>query len=162
MSTKHLVEDGKIVGCLAPAADAAGRTGTYISLKNCTHGVYIVAHITQGNAATIALTPYQASAVAGTGEKVLAKVVNIWANLDTVTSDALARATDAVNYTTDAALKNKIVVFFIPVAALDVDNGFDCITLKTGASNVANITQAEYFIDGIRYGGVTPPTAITD
>lgn len=155
----HLVESMKIVEGAAPAADAAGRTADYVSLKNG-HRVFIVAHITQGNAATVALTPYQATAVAGTGEKVI-NAVPIWANLDTATSDTLARATDAANYTTDAALKNKIVVFQIDADKLDVTNGFDCVTIKTGASNLANITQVMYYIDG-RYGQVTPPAAITD
>lgn len=161
MSSKHLVEDAKIVQALFPATDAAGRTGVYISLKNARR-VFIVAHIAQGAVNTIALTPFQATTVAGAGEKVLASVVPIWANLDAATSDALARATDAVNYTTDAAIKNKVVVFCIEAAALDVSNGFDCVTIKTGASNVANLTQAIYILDGVRYGGVTPPTAITD
>lgn len=157
----HLVEGAKLVEALAPAADAAGRTGDYVSLKDY-ETLFIVVHITQGNAATVALTPFQATTVAGAGEKVLANAVNIWANLDTAASDALARAAAAANYTTDAALKNKIVVFEIPGAALDVSGGFDCVTVKSGASNVANITQAIYVLSGPRYSQVTPPTAITD
>lgn len=156
----HIVENAKVVEALAPAADAAGRTGDYVSLKNAER-LFIVVHITQGNAATVALTPYQATAVAGTGEKVIS-AVPIWANLDTATSDALARATDAANYTTDAAVKNKIVVFQIDAAALDVSGGFDCVTVKTGASNAANITQGTYILTGERFQQVTPPTAITD
>lgn len=157
----NLAEQAKLVEALAPAADAAGRTGDYVSLKHASRA-YIVVTITQGNAATVALTPYQATAVAGTSEKVLAKVVPIWSNLDTAASDTLVRRTDAVNYTTDAGVKNKIVVFQVDAAALDVDNGFDCITVKTGASNVANITQAMYVLVGESYQQVTPPAAITD
>lgn len=151
----------KIVEGLAPAADAAGRSGAVVSLKNCGK-CYIVAHITQGNAATIALTPKQSSAVAGTGKKVLANVVPIWADLDTATSDTLARATDAVNYTTDAAVKNKVVIFEINPAQLDTANNFDCISLDTGASNAANITQVLYYLTDLRYAQTTPPTATAD
>lgn len=157
----HLVERAKIVEGLAPAADAAGRTGDYVSLKDY-RGIFIVAHITQGNAATVALTPYQAKTVAAGSEKVIGTVANIWSNLDTATLDELVRRTDAANYTTDGAVKNKIVVFFIPAAALDTNNGFDCVCLKTGASNAANITQVAYYLVGGRYSQATPPSAITD
>lgn len=156
----HLVENAQVVEGLAPAADAAGRTGDYVSLKNASRA-FIVVHITQGNAATVALTPFQASAVAATGEKVIA-AVPIWSNLDTATSDTLVRRTDAANYTTDAAVKNKIVVFQIDSSMLDVNNGFDCVCVKTGASNAANITQAMYVLTGARYQQVTVPSAIID
>jgi hypothetical protein len=161
MSSKHLVEDAKIVQALQPATDAAGRTGVYISLKNARR-VFVIVHIDQGNAATIALTLFQATAVAATGEKAITALVPTWANLDAAASDALVRQADAVSFTTDAGVKRKIVVFCVEGAMLDVSNGFDCFTIKTGASNVANFTQAIYILEGMRYGGVTPPTAITD
>jgi hypothetical protein len=157
----HLVENAAIVEALAPAADAAGRAGDYVSLKNGSR-LFIVVHITQGNAATVALTVFQASAVAGTGEKAITNTVPIWSNLDTATSDALVRRTDAVSYMTDAAVKNKVVVFQIDAASLDVANGFDCVCVKTGASNAANITQAAYYLVGERYQQVTVPSAIVD
>jgi hypothetical protein len=153
-------EHFKIVEGLTPAADAAGRTGDYVSLKNCLMA-YVLVHMDQGNAATVALTPYQATAVAGTSEKVLANAVPIWASQDWGTSDALTRATDAVNFTTSAAVKHKAVLFQIDPAQLDVEGGFDCITVKTGASNAANITAATYFLV-TRYPQTTPPSAIVD
>jgi len=156
-----LPEEAKIVTCLAPAADAAGRTGAYVSLKNA-FKAYIVAFITQGNAATILLTPLQASAVAGTGSKVLTANARIWADLDAATSDALARQTDALNFTTDAGVKNKIVVFEIDPASLDSANGFDCIGLSTGASNAANITSALFILTPLRYPAALPPSAVVD
>ena len=139
---------------LAPAADAAGRTGLYVTLKNA-HKVFIVFAITQGNAATIALTPYQAKNVAALSEKVLANNFAIYANLDVSASDSLVRQTDGVNFTTDAGVKNKIVVFEIDPGSLDVNNGFDCLTVKTGASNAANITSAMYYLGPSRYPGLT-------
>lgn len=145
---------------LAPAADAAGRTGDYISLKYA-HRLYLIAHLTQGNAATVALTPTQASAVAGTGAKALTNAVRIWANQDTATGQALVRQTDAKDFTTSAAVKNKLVIFEITPAALDVANDFDCITLVTGASNAANITQAMAHVVP-RYPQATAPSFITD
>ena len=156
-----LSEEMKVVELMAPATDAAGRTGDYLSLKNCLKA-FIVFHVTQGNAATIAVTPRQASAVAGTGVKDLTNNCNIWRNLDTATSDTLVRVTDAKTLTTDAAVKNKIVVFEIdPGACLDIANGFDCVTLVTGASNAANITQAMAYLVP-RFAEATVPSAIVD
>ena len=155
-----LPEQFKIVEAMPNATDAAGRTGDYVSLKNALCAWVEVA-ITQGNAATIALTIEQASAVAGTGSKAITNTVPIWANLDTAATDTLVRRTDAVSYTTDAAVKNKMVIFQIDPAQLDVANGFDCITVKTGASNVANLTGARYWIQ-TAYQQATPPSAIAD
>ncbi len=155
-----LPEQFKIVEAMPNATDAAGRTGDYVSLKNALCAWVEVA-ITQGNAATIALTIEQATAVAGTSSKAITNAVPIWSNLDTAASDTLVRRTDAVSYTTDAGVKNKMVIFQIDPAQLDIANGFDCITVKTGASNVANLTGARYWIQ-TAYQQATPPAAITD
>lgn len=142
----------KIIDLLQPAADAAGRTGAYVSLKNVQRAV-LLCEINQGNAATVALTPTQATAVAGTGAKAISNNVPIFTDLDTATSDAYTRQTDAKNYTTDAATKRKVVAFLIePSLALDMANGFDCFTVATGASNAANITAAQLLIE-MRYSG---------
>jgi hypothetical protein len=151
----------KLVIGATPAADAGGRTAAYVSLKNA-HKAFILVQIGQGNAATVALTPYQAKNVAALGEKVLTNNVAIYANLDAAASDTLVRATDAVNYTTDAGVKNKMVVFEIDPASLDVNNGFDCLTIKTGSSNVANITSVLYLLGPHRYPGANIPSAIVD
>lgn len=156
----HIPQSLRPVEALAPAADAAGRTGDYISLKNA-HRAYVVVHITQGNAATVALTIEQATSVAGGGTKAITVAVPIWANQDTATDDTIARQTDAVSFTTSAAVKNKVVIFQIAPDFLDLANGFDCITVKTGASHASNITQAMYFLDQ-RYPAAVPLTAITD
>lgn len=132
--------------CLPPAADAAGRTGDYVSLKNAVKA-WVVAYIDQGNAATIALTVQQASAVAGTGVKDINAVARIWSSEDLVTTNVLTRQTDGKTFTTSAAVKAKCVVFEIdPAQALDLAGGFDCITLTTGASNAANITSAVVYV----------------
>lgn len=156
----HLTEEFKIVEAMPNATDAAGRTGDFVSLKNAVMAWVEVA-ITQGNAATIAISVNQATAVAGTGSKVITEAVPIWSNLDTAATDTLVRRTAAVNQTTDAAVKNKMVVFQIDPALLDVAGGFDCITVITGASHAANITGARYWIQSA-YQQATPPAAITD
>lgn len=153
-------ERGRVVSLLAPAADAAGRTGAYVSLKDAARAI-IVVHLKQGNAATVALTLSQATAVAGTGAKT-GPSVPVWAALDVATSDVLARQTSGSSFTTDGALKDKVVVFQVDAAALDVNGGFDCLTVATGASNAANITSAVAILVGGRYQAASPPSAIAD
>ena len=148
------------VSLLPPATDAAGRTGSYRSLKNALKA-YIVARVNQGNAAQVTFTPLQAQDVAGTGAKAIA-AVPIWLDADTSVSDALVVQAAAASLQTSAATKDKIVVFEItPEQALDVANGFDCIALQTSASNVANITTAELFVLG-SYQQATPPSTYSN
>lgn len=131
--------DTEVLPILDPAADAAGRSSRYISLKNFTGPVKLVAYINQGNAATVAITPLQASAVAGTGAKAIVASPIVTAQ-DLATTTVGVRQTAAASFTTSAALTAKRVEFIIDPASFDVAGGFDCIGFTTGASNVANIT----------------------
>jgi hypothetical protein len=147
-----LVYQAPPVALLAPAADAAGRTSSYRSLKNA-HKAYVVCHINQGNAATVALTLLQGQDVTGTGSKVLTSNVPIWFQSNTATTDLNVSQTAAANFTTDAGTNDKIVIFeILPETALDVANGFKTIAVQTGASNAANITEA-LLIVAERYQG---------
>lgn len=151
----------KLVDALKPATDAAGRTSTRISLKTC--GLcYIIFHCDQGNAATITLSVFQSQDIAGTARKALAVNAYIWANQDTVATDTLVRQADGVAFTTSAVVKQKQVIIEIDPAILDVANGFDCIDFTTGASNVANLTEAQFLLADLRYQQTTPPTALLD
>lgn len=156
-----LPQQAKIVNALTPATDAAGRTGAYVSLKNALKA-YLVCQVAQGNAATVQVSINQATAVAGTGAKALAVNVPIWSNLDVSVNDTLVRRSDAVNYTTDAAVKNKVVVFEVDPARLDLANGFDCVAPVTGASNVANLTAAYWILTPLRFSEDTPQSSVID
>lgn len=156
----NLVEQAKIIEAIAPQAGAA-ITGDYVSLKNCAKA-YVVVHMAQGAADVCTISIEQATVVAGTDSKVITNAVPISSNLDCAASDTLVARTAAVNYALDAGLKHKVVVFEIDPASLDVANEFDCITVKTSASNAANITSAMYYLTGLRYGQATPPSAIVD
>jgi len=151
---RNLIENMSIIEAIAPATGAADLSGDYISMKNAEH-VTVLVHITQGNAAVVPITINQAKTVAGGSAKVLEKAVPIWLTADCAASDIPARQTDDVDFTTDAALKHKIVAFEIPAGALDVDNGFACIQVVAGASNAANIIAAQYIVTKRRYGGVS-------
>lgn len=70
--------------------------------------------------------------------------------MDTDTPDVRVRQTDAVSYTTSAALKTKLVAFEVD-DTLDTNNGFDCLCVKAAASNAANILSAQYIVTGERY-----------
>ena len=161
MNTEHLAEQQHTVLILNPAADAAGRSSSYVSMKYYRKCLLVIG-ITQGNAATIALTPQQATAVAGTSAKALSQNCRIWSNLDAATNDTLTARTAAKSYTTDAGTTNKTVIFEIDAAELDSANSFDCIGFTTGASNAANITSGVAILSGCRYPSATPPTARVD
>lgn len=147
-------ENHTIVTALNPATDAAGRTSNYFSLKNATKAVFVV-DVTQGNAATVAITLSQATTVAGGSAKALSAVQRIWATEDVSTTVVPAAATAAASYTTGAALATKKVLIEIDPATLDVAGGFDCIAITTGASNVANLTAATLVLDN-KYAQAAP------
>lgn len=154
---KNLIENVQIVEAIAPQAGAA-ITGDYISLKKAGH-VTVLVHVAQANAAPVAITIEQATVVAGTDSKPLAKDVPIYLVADAGTSDLWVRQTDGVAFTTSATLKHKMVAFEIDAEDLDVAGGFDCITVKTAASDATNITSALYVVSGLRYG---PGSVIAD
>lgn len=156
MNKITLPEQFKIVQAIAPAAGGSALTGDYVSLKNA-HRAWIVVNITQGNAATVAIGVNQAAVVAGTGAAAVTDAFKIWANQDTAAGDSLVQQTDAATFTTSVTVKNKQVVILVDPAKLDNP----CIAVTAGASNAANIVQAEYFLE-TRYPGDNPPSAIVD
>jgi len=156
----QIPEKDKPVEAITPQ-DGGAITGAYVSLRDA-EMCFVLVNINQANAATVDITIEQATDVAGTGSKVITNVVQIWANQDCAATDALVRQVDAVSFTTSAALKQKLVVFQINPAHLDGNNGFDCITVRTAASDVTNITAAQYILGDLRYGGSTPPSDIID
>jgi hypothetical protein len=148
------------VGLLPPAADAAGRTSVYHTLKNALKA-YVVCHVNQGNAATVALTLLQAQDVSGTGSKAMT-ATPIWLVADTSVADAMVAQAAAAGFTTSATLKDKIVVFEIePEACMDIANGFKTVAVQTGASNASNITEAMLFVKEA-YQGASAPSTLTN
>ncbi|GLK67014.1 hypothetical protein [Hansschlegelia plantiphila] len=161
MSKTTLAAAMKIIEALAPAADAGGRSSDIVSLKNAGRANILVS-IAQGNAAPVALAVMQATDVSGAGAKALGNAGRIWSNADTSLSDTLVRQPDGVGFTTSAALKNKQVLFEVDATLLDVEGGYDCVFVTTGASNAANITAAIFLLDDLRYQQETPPSGLVD
>lgn len=126
---------------LAPAADAAGRTGAVYHDLGKYHKVFAVFHITQGNAATVACSLSKADDAAGTGAAAVTETFDIYTNLDVAAGDAFTRQPAAASFTTDAGVKNKIVVVEVDPAKLSKR----FLSATTGASNAANITSAMFY-----------------
>lgn len=146
------------IGLVPPQANGAAIAAVYKSLRNCSGKVALVCHINQGNAATVTVTPMQATSSAGAGAKAI-NAVPIFLNDNTTTDDTLSAQTAAANFTTDASLQDKIVVFeFDPADALDLVNGFNHIGVAIGASNAANIVEAHMEYLG-RYQQQQPPAS---
>jgi hypothetical protein len=145
------------VNLLPPAADAAGRTSTYASLKNALKA-FVVVTVNQGNAATVGISLLQGKDVSGTGSKAIS-ATPIYLTADASTSDLLVAQAAAASFTTSATTKTKVVLFeIVPEQVLDVANGFKTIAVQTGASNAANITTATIHVVGAVQGATIPST----
>jgi hypothetical protein len=167
-------EQAQIVNLLPPAADAGGRTSAFWASVLFGHKAFLFCGVNQGNAATVLFTPLQATSLAGANSKALSNPAPVAYNPDT----SLATGSDqfqvsgtgsgavlpaATTFTTDAGLKNKIVMFEIdPGEVMDINNitvgSFNHIGVSTGASNAANITFAFLVIMPLRDQRQNPPT----
>jgi hypothetical protein len=156
-SQRSLIYDYPVAKLLPAAADAAGRTGSYLSLRNALKA-FVEVEVNQGNAATVALTLLQAKDSSGTGAKALTGGVEAYLYNAAGTSDTKTNLGYVVNYTTDATLADKLVIFAVSVDSLDIANGFNHITVQTGASNAANITAANLRV-APSYAGDSAPSA---
>jgi hypothetical protein len=85
--------------------------------------------------------------------------VPVWVNADCAATDTLVRQTDAVAFSTAAAIKNVLVVFEVKPESL---GAYDCLVVKVASGNSSNIVSATYNLVGLRYSQATPPAAITD
>jgi len=158
----HIPQDVSFQSLLAPAADAAGRTSSYFSLKGALKA-WIVVFINQGAANTVLLSPLQALAVAGTSP-IACRASRIWVKLTAATVDWTAE-TEAATDTTDAGTTAKIIIFEIdPNKSLTPESAtgvYDCVAVSTGASAAANITSAMLLWQP-KHKGTSTTSVITD
>jgi len=156
-----LAQEYKIVSGTTPVTTNGAVNGDWISLKNAI-SVTIIAKLTQAVGHATVLSVNQATVVAGSDTKALAKVVPIWSNADTSANDTNTLQTRAVSFTVAADVTNKVVMFKVLPADLDVENSFDCISLGSSASSqITNFIDVTYVIE-TNYPADVPPTAITD
>lgn len=156
----RLSEQCKIVTGFAPATPSTS-TPDYVSLKGFQKFTAIII-VDNGNTVTgSAITLKQATAVAGTGEDVLA-FTKAWRNIDTAASDTLTEFTVSSNtFTTDTTnAKNLLYVIEVDASELNVAGGYDCVRVGTGdAANT--VLSVIYILSGPRFG-TNAFAAITD
>ena len=159
MPNNLMVENNKSVfGAVPKSYSSAAMTAQYVSMKNYGHLTII---ITTGAwaAGTAAVTLAQATAIAGTGTKALA-MAYYW--LGTLTDDALVK-TAVTSDTFNLSAASKLVVIEVDAEDLDVDNGFDCVTLEVASPGAnADFYNVVYVLSQPRYSQPTPPTALSD
>lgn len=156
-------EHFKVVSCyprVTTGATIYPLASQYVDLKYA-QMAWINIELSQADATLLAFTIEQATTFAGGSTKVITVAVPIWSNLDTSiagSQDLLVRRTAAVSYSTDAAVKNKHIVFQIDPATLDLANGFRYIVLKCGAGAATSYVACSFILDE-RYLQATPPSA---
>ena len=135
-------ENCKIVEAI-PGQVGAGApiVGDFISLKNA-HRAWAVISYNQNDANAITWRIDRDSTVAGALTVVSAQLHRIWSNLAPATSDLLVERTPAVNYTSDAASTDKMIIFEIDPTDLGDLLGvpYDCIRV----ASVTNIAAAQW------------------
>lgn len=120
---------------IVPLDLQTARTGDYVSLKNA-QGVAIIIFKGVGTAAQDPVfTLNQATAVAGTGAKACAVISTIYKKqgplLSAVSGWTEVTQAAATTFTGDGTSAEEQAIYVIQVDSdeLDVDNGFDCISV---------------------------------
>lgn len=160
----RLWENAQVVSLLAPAADAAGRTSPYVTVKFGAKA-FVVCAVNQGNAAQVTFSVLQATDNLGTNSAAIG-AAPLAVNLNTGASDQFTFPAAAASYQTDTGTNNKLVIFEIqPEEVLNVNNvsagaplPFQHVAVQTSASNVANITAAVLVVMPLRDQRQNPPT----
>lgn len=162
MRNFRLTESFKIVPLLKPAADAAGRSSGFITMKNASKA-YLLCYIAQGNAAPVTISLQQATSVSGARAKALSGSAQVWYLDNADAGDTLVQQAPASSFTTSTATTSKLVLFeILPEENLDVSNGFTSVNISTGPSNAANVTSAFAEIGPLYYAQATPRSALVD
>lgn len=159
-----------IVPVILPLDLQTARSGDWVSLKNA-QGAYVVIFKgagTDGDDPTFTLR--QATAVAGTSAKDAAIITEYFEKEGTLTSvGSWTRVTQSAAATIapgdPSAQSEAIYVTRVETDLLDVDGGFDCITVNSAdVGNNAQLGCVLFLLYGLRYGGRPDalPSAIAD
>lgn len=147
-----------IVPGIMPLDLQTARTGDYVSLKNAA-GCLVVIVKGAGTAADDPdFTLNQATAVAGTSAKALNAIDTVYkkqgAALTAVGTWTKETQTADEVYSADgtSAEEQAVYCFNVDAAQLDVDNGFDCISVDCGdVGTNAQLGTVLYILHGLRY-----------
>lgn len=149
MSINPIEQCGVEVAIVPKDITGAAQVGDYISLKNYS-GVLIV--LTQGAWAggTPAVTLHQSTDVAATGEKALS-FVKRWTKVGLTGTVWVETAVTSDTFNL-AATANTMNAIWVRADELDVDNGFDCVTVKVASPGAnADLLSAVYHLYGAAY-----------
>ena len=174
-----LMQNVKLVPGHAPQTMAGAADGDWVSLK-AYDKVGILVYIEQGNAATTAITVDAATSVAGANLNAGITMNEFWQIEDAAigtdagaNSDTWVKGVAAATITTSNSGGDTASAIYIEINADDLVSGtsaftaatqYDCVQVKLGASDIANIISVFYFMFPSRYAqGVSPtPSAIID
>ncbi|MEW5952639.1 MAG: hypothetical protein AB1815_02615 [Bacillota bacterium] len=153
-----MVEQQNILWAIEPKNyTGAASADKYVSLKN--YGRMTIAIQTgawAGGAAAVTLK--QATTVAGAGAKAL-EFTNYWH--DKAVSGTLAETACVNTFNLDAA--NKLFVIEVDARDLDINGGFDCVSVSAASPGANNdFYGAVYILSAPRYAGKPMPAALTD
>ena len=125
-----------VIPVIVPLDLQTARSGDYISLKNC-HGVLFVAFKGAGtDNDDPTFTLQQAQDVAGTGAKDLAIISQYFEKEGTLTSvgtwtRVTQNAATSIAPGDPSAQSQAMYAFYVDADQLDLDNGFDCVTVNS-------------------------------
>jgi hypothetical protein len=153
------VEKAKLIWAAEPKNyTGAAMAAKYVSLKTVGQ-LTIIIQTGAWAAGTAAVTLLQATAVAGTGAKALGFAFQ-WN--DVATSGTLVQ-TAVVADTFTIGVANKLYVIEVDPRSLDIQGGFDCVTLAVASPGVnADFYSVVYMCTDLRYQEATPPSVLVD
>ncbi len=159
-----LTEGTKIVNIFSPAVPSTSRSDI-VSLKNYNKVTIIITGVKTATVTGSAVTLTQSQDVANTAGKALS-FTQAFRSLNSGTAgnnDTLTAFTVSSNtFTTDTtASVSDMYVIEVNETDLDINNGFDCVTLVM-ATAVNETVSAVAILWPAKYGKQPPPSAIID
>lgn len=159
-----------IIPGIVPLDLQTARSGDYVSLKGAQGCLVVILKGAGTDGDDPTFTLQQATVVAGSDAKDAAIITEYWEKEGTLTGvGAWTRVTQAAATSIapgdPSAQSQALYVFNVEADQLDVDNGFDCLTVNSadvGAN--AQLGCVLYLLHGLRYGAAPQnlPNAIVD
>lgn len=156
-------ERSHITPAIAHSTGGSARSGDWVSLKNY-HKVGILVAISQGNAATTAITVDKATDTVPNNQSTGITLNNWWKMEDITvgtTVDTWTKGTAAASITTPAT-GSGMSYYWIEIDSSELPAAgvnYNSVQVELGASNAANLVQAFYFMLEPRFEQALTPSA---
>lgn len=159
--SRRFLSDHDIKVGVLPLDWQTARTGDYISLKNAGHLTVVVVKGTGTDGDDPTFTFNQATAVAGTGAKGLnvTEYMEMEGTLTSVTgwTRVTQTAASTVSPGDPSAQNQAVYVFEFDASDLDIDGGFDCVSVDIGDTGTnAQLGCIIYILSDLKFGGHPP------